>query len=283
MGPTALGGAAYQISIFINTQLASTLAVGSVSFLYYADRLMQFPLGVLTLALATAALPALSRMVTKGDMDNFQLTFRSTLSLQFFITIPAMTGLVVMAQPLVELLFERGEFNSFSSLQTARALWAYSLGLPFLSGASLIARAFFSLSDTKTPAKISAISLFLGLIMAVGLIFPLKHVGLALASSLTSIINFFWLLKLLKRHNFSSFKPLFKETANYCLWALIMGLLLWPLYNTNYFSEVNKLLRIIFGLFFGPFVFFGLALIFKCPHINILKQLIERFKRKILN
>jgi putative peptidoglycan lipid II flippase len=265
MGPSALGAAAYQISVFVNTQLASLLAEGSVSFLYYADRLVQFPLGVFSIALATAILPAMARLRAQGSDAEFRTMFREALGLQFFITIPAAAGLMVMAEPLVSLLFERGSFGPESARQTACALWGFALGLPFLSGASLAARAFYSLSDTKTPAKTAAASLALGLVFALLLLGPLKHAGLALASSLASLVNFLWLAILLKKRGVLEVLPFVRDALRSLLYAALMGAVLWPLYHSSLNAKSPAL--IIAGLILGPMVFFGAARLNRSPNL----------------
>jgi putative peptidoglycan lipid II flippase len=280
MGPAALGGAAYQISILINTQLVSFLPEGSVSWLYYADRLVQFPLGIFSIALATAVLPALAHQSAKGDEEGFRKTLQQTVGLGFFITIPAVAGLIVMSRPLVELIFQRGEFDSQSAFNTTRALWAYVLGLPFLSGVSLMARAFYSRSNTKTPAIVASVSLAVGLAAAVGLMFPLKHVGLALASSLTSVVNFFWLALLLGRREGLNLWKMAKEALMYALGALIMGLALWPVYNCSIETDFERLWRIAVGLIAGPAIYFGLALAAGSYHLEPLKEFWARRKNR---
>jgi putative peptidoglycan lipid II flippase len=260
--------------------LASFLAEGSVSFLYYADRLVQFPLGVFSLALATAMLPAMSRQIALGNHDEFRDMFQKTISMQFYITLPAMVGLVVMAEPLVALLFQRGNFGLESTVQTAKALWAYALGLPFLSGASLAARVFYSLKDTKTPAKVAAISLGLGVIMAIILLFPLKHVGLALASSLASVINFTWLALILRKKGNLKLFLFVKDAAQSCLLALFMGAVLWPLYFHDYFAPLSAALKVVLGLAIGPLVFFGLSMAIKSQNLAPLKSLKSKIMKK---
>jgi putative peptidoglycan lipid II flippase len=211
-------------------------------------------------------------------MAEFEAVYLSSLGLQFFITLPALVGLVVMAQPLVELLFQRGQFGPLSTRATTEALWGYVIGLPFLSGTSLTARAFFSLSDTKTPAKIAAVSLVLGLLMAFGLMWPLKHSGLALASSLASLINFIWLNRTLGQRQGYNYRPLFREISLYTLWALLMGVFLWPLYNLEFFKNLSPLISVITGLILGPIFYFSLAAIFKCPHLKPLGQIWHRIR-----
>ena len=279
MLPAALGGAAYQISILINTQLVSFLPKGSVSWLYYADRLMQFPLGIFSIALATAVLPALSKQSAAGDDAGFKKTLQQTSGLQLLITIPAMIGLMIMSRPLVELLFQRGNFDPKSSTETAKALWAYVIGLPFLSGVSILARAFYSRSNTRTPAIVAAISLALGLLAALALMGPLRHVGLALASSITSVVNFSWLAILLRGREGFALKPLAWEAAKYLIWALIMAALLWPLYKDPVATDLGRLWRVLAGLIAGPGIYLGLAVVFRCPHLAPLKAMMGKLKR----
>jgi putative peptidoglycan lipid II flippase len=284
MGPAALGGAAYQISVLISTQLVSFLPKGSVSWLYYADRLVQFPLGIFAMALATVILPELSRKKAANDFDGFKETLKSGLDLQLFITYPAMVGLTVMSQTLVELLFQRGNFDPESSRQTAKALWAFVLGLPFLSGVSVMTRAFYSSSNTKTPAVVAAISLALGLISAIILMKPLRHVGLALGSSITAIINFVWLAWLLRGKGWLAIRPVVMMSIRYFLWAILMGLAIWPLYLTEISSTSARFWLIVLGLVLGSMLYFGLALVFNSPHVqiikNITKKLIAKFHKE---
>ncbi|MDR2460215.1 MAG: murein biosynthesis integral membrane protein MurJ [Deltaproteobacteria bacterium] len=282
MAPTALGGAAYQLSIFINTQLASFLEEGSVSYLYYADRLVQFPLGVFSLALATAILPALSQHIAKGNTEEFKELFQKTLKLQFFITLPAMIGLMVMAGPLISILFERGHFDSLSTSQTSLALWGYALGLPFLSGASLAARVFYSRKDTKTPAKVAAISLGLGLIAAIALLFPFGHLGLALGSSFASMVNFSWLCLSLRKKGDLILGPFIKDAILSSFLALIMGAALWPLYHHGYFASLSLIWKILLGLIVGPIIYFAMGYLLKSPNLAPLREICTKIKRKFI-
>jgi putative peptidoglycan lipid II flippase len=276
VGPAALGVAAYQISIFANTQLASLLPDGSVSFLYYADRLVQFPLGVFTLALSTAALPALAKARAQNSMAEFETVYRSSLGLGFFISLPATIGLMVMGEALVSLLFERGQFGPAHAVATAKALWAYAVGLPFLSGISLAARVFFSLGDSKTPAKIAAVSLAIGLALAAGLMWPMGPAGLALGSSLASAVNFIWLSRALSQRRGGDYRAIYREIAVYSLWAVLMGLFLWPLYYRPELAGLSPFAKTLIGLILGPAFYFGLAYRFNCPHLAPFARAIKR-------
>lgn len=196
--PVILGGAVYQINIVVGTLLASFLPEGSVTFLYFADRLVQFPLGVFAIATATAVLPSLSRQAAAGAFDALRDTFRNTLQMVFFIALPAMTGLIILREPIVTLLFQRGEFDAAATRLTAQALLYYSLGLGAFSAVRIVAAVFFSLQDTRTPVRMAGISIMANIILGVVLMKPLAHGGLALATSLASMLNLALLVRALR-------------------------------------------------------------------------------------
>lgn len=281
MGPAALGAAVYQLSIFINTYLGSYLPEGSISYLNYADRLMQFPLGIFAVAIGTAVLPALARQNACDDQEGFVQSARFALGLSFFITVPAMVGLLVLALPLVIFLFQRGEFTFQSSLGTAIALQAYVFGLPFLSGAGILARVFYGRGNTRTPALVGIGSLTVGTTAALILMWPLQHMGLALASSITSIVNFFWLYSLLlSRETAFPGREMLKEVVSYFLLAGLMGLAVWPLAAwafaaSNFFDLAWRTLA---AVFLGVAVYFILSLVTHRPHVV---YFVDRIKRKL--
>ncbi|NVM24562.1 MAG: murein biosynthesis integral membrane protein MurJ [Desulfobacterales bacterium] len=200
MLPTIFGSAIYQINQLVGTLLASLLREGSISYLYYADRLVQFPLGVFAIAISTAVLPSLSREAADGDFDRLKETLSHALRLTMFITIPSMVGLIVLREPIVRLLFQRGAFDSFTTIMTARALLYYSLGLWAFAALRVFVSAFYSLQDTKTPVKVAVVAMVLNFVFSVILMrTPLQHGGLALALSLASTLQLCMLIFLLRR------------------------------------------------------------------------------------
>ena len=279
MFPAALGAAVYQLSVFINTILASFLPGGSIPWLYYADRLMQFPLGIFTMAIGAAALPALSRLAASGDRAGFLSSAQFALTLSFFITAPAMAGLIALAEPLVAFLFERGEFTRESTLGTAQALKAYALGLPFLSGSGILARIFYSRRDTRTPTLVAAGSLAFGCLAALALMGPLKHQGLALASSLSSLVNFIWLYILLVRRDrdFPRARPA-AEIAGCFVLAVLMGAAVrpladWALASPGFASLAGRTISAVAA---GIGLYFGLAILTRRPQVGPLVRLLRR-------
>ena len=197
--PAVFGLAAVQAMVFVNTLLASLLSPGSISFLYYADRVMEFPLGVFGIALASAALPTMARQAAAGEMGDFASTLGFTLRLSLFIAIPSTVGLVLLREPIVRVLFERGEFAAADTAATAAALAAYAAGLAGLSGARIVAQAFYAVGEAGTAVRIGIAAVAVNIVAAIALMVPLAHVGLALASSIGGYVNLGLLLWVARR------------------------------------------------------------------------------------
>jgi len=197
MVPGVIGTAVYQISVFIDTAFASFLPTGSVSYLFFADRLVEFPLGIFAIAIGMASLPSLSSLASQGRMEELRKTLSFTFRLVCFFSIPAMMGLIFLKTPIIHLLFQRGHFDTTATTMTAKALFCYSVGLWAIAGVRTLVPAFYSLQDTWTPLKIALICLGVKVVLNSTLIFPLKHAGLALATSLSSILNLILLSRVL--------------------------------------------------------------------------------------
>ncbi len=199
MLPVIFGSAVYQINILVGTLLASFLPGGSVSYLYYADRLVQFPLGVFAQALATAVLPSLSRQAAADDHSGMGETFGHAMSLVLFVTIPAMVGLIVLREPIVALLFERGAFDRQTTRLTSDALLYYSIGLWAFSAVRIVVSTFYAMQDTRTPVMTATVAIIANIVFGVILMGPMAHCGLALATSLASMVNLGLLVFMLRR------------------------------------------------------------------------------------
>src|SRR3954447_10170296 len=181
--PGAIGAGVTQLNLLISTALASLLPGGSVSYLYYADRLNQLPLGVVGIAVATAILPPLSRQVRTGDQAGAMATQNRGVELALLLTLPAAAALVVLAQPIMTVLFQRGAFGATDAEATAAALAAYAIGLPAFVLVKVLAPGFFAHHDTATPVKIAIAAMATNLILTLVLMQFWAHVGIALALS----------------------------------------------------------------------------------------------------
>lgn len=274
MGPAVIGAAVYQLSIFINTVLASFLPEGSVSYLYYADRLVQFPLAMFAFSMGTAMLPTLSREAAAKDISKFKETLRFSLRSVFFVIFPASIGLIVLKKPIIALIFERGAFSAASTHYTAQALFCYALGLVFFSGIRILATAFYSLQDTLTPVKIASFCLIFNVILGILLMIPLKHAGLALSTSIVALINVILLSwKLIKKIGPLWDSAFFYALVKSSLAAMIMGVCIW-LFNQHANISYLKLLALEIPL--GIMIFFCSAYLLKCSELFSILKLVRR-------
>jgi putative peptidoglycan lipid II flippase len=189
MAPAVLGVSVAQISLLINTIFASFLESGSVSWLYYADRLMEFPAGLLGAALGTILLPSLAKTHASGQTEDFSALLDWGLRLTLMLTLPASLALAMLAVPLLSTLFQYGAFSASDVLRTREALVAYSIGLSGLILVKVLAPGFYARQDIRTPVKIALITLALTQIMNFAFIGWLKHAGLALSIGLASCFN----------------------------------------------------------------------------------------------
>lgn len=199
MLPTVFGAAVYQINTLLVTLLASFLPAGSISYLYYADRLVEFPLGVFGLAVSTAALPSLSALAAARKDQEFGVALRSTLGLTLFISLPAMAGLMALSEPIIRLLFGRGRFDPQAVQATAQALVAFAAGLPFTALARPLVSAFYARENTRTPVLVAAGCVVVNVGLGALLMRFFAHVGLAAAVAAASAANYLALSVLMRR------------------------------------------------------------------------------------
>lgn len=189
MIPSLFGASVGQISVLLNTVFASFLAVGSVTWLYYSERLAYFPLGVFGVALATVVLPHLSRQHVMQSKQGFSSALDWGLRCNLLIGIPASITLLILSGPLVMSLFHYGKFSLHDVLMTQQSVMAYALGLQAFMLVKVLSAAFYARQNVRTPVKITLLVLIANMMLSAALVWPLAHVGLALASSLSSWLN----------------------------------------------------------------------------------------------
>jgi len=199
MIPAAFGMAVAEINVFVDTLLASILPEGSVSYLYYGNRVVQFPLGVFGVAVGIAALPSMSGEVAEGGPGKLVGLVSHALRLTLFISIPSTVGLIALAGPINNVLFERGQFDETARVGATIALVMYAVGLAAFAGVKVVVSAFYALKDTATPTKVASYCMALNIALNLILMEPMKHGGLALATSISSMVNIGFLLWLLGR------------------------------------------------------------------------------------
>ena len=206
MGPAVFGVSIAQINFLVDTFIASFLQPGSISWLYYADRLMEFPLAIFGIALGTVILPTLSRHHAKGDAEMFSATMDFALRNVLTATIPAAVGLCVLAEPLMSTLFQYGKFDSHDAEMAAAALRAYAFGLTGFIMVKVLAPGFYAREDTRTPVRVGLIAMVTNLIGCLALSGLFEHAGLALATSIAAFVNGGLLLRQLIR--MEAYRPL---------------------------------------------------------------------------
>jgi putative peptidoglycan lipid II flippase len=281
MLPASFGAAIYQINIFIGTILASLLPTGSVSYLYYADRIVELPLGVFAIAIGTATLPSFSDQVAQGRIEELKRTISFTLRLILFITIPATIALIALRVPIISVLFQRGEFSAQATMLTAQALLAYAVGLWAFSVIRIIVSAFYSLQDTRSPMKAAIVALIVNALFSVALMFPLKHAGIALATSIASAVNVGMLWVILKRRVGTILDSEFtRSVAKTSLASLVMGAvifiigLLTPWHTSGPFSA--RLIYLVLCVVGGGIAFIAAACLFRSSEAMLMLGALRR-------
>ncbi|MCP5151995.1 MAG: murein biosynthesis integral membrane protein MurJ [Chromatiales bacterium] len=189
IGPALFGVSVSQINMLLNTLIASFLTTGSITWLYYSDRMVEFPLGVFGIALATVILPSLSGRHATGSTEAFSSTLDWALRLVVLIAVPSTLGLVVLSEPILATLFRYGAFSADDVLMSARSLEALALGLLGFVGVKVLAPGYFARQDTRTPVRIGIMAMAANIVLNLVLVWPLAHAGLALATALAAYVN----------------------------------------------------------------------------------------------
>jgi len=281
--PQLFGVAVYNLNILVNTQYASFMPQGSISYLYFAERLIEFPLGIIAVSIATVLLPSLSSHVSKGEYEKFRQTYSYTLRLMLFILIPALVGLIVLRVPICNLLYQRGEFSYAATIFTSQAIFGYALGLWAVGGIRITAPAFYAMQDTKTPVIIAFIAFIVNAVFGYVLGFKLGmlHTGLAVASSISSILNFILLFYLVeKRVGDIKVKEILTLAAKLIVISLIMGAVVWKFsgiieWNDSGFAW-EKIGVLAGSILLAGAVYFSLAKLLRVEESDYLFGMIKR-------
>lgn len=272
--PRLVGSGVYQLNVLIDTFCASLSAIvgaGGIAAIYYANRLIQFPIGIFGLALASAILPALSSLAAGGNTAQLKKTLVFSLENILMAMIPASVVLVVLASPIIRVLFERGHFDAYSTAITSTALAFYALGLYSFGGSKILVTTFHSLQDTRTPVKVAAVCLVLTALLNFLLMRPMKIGGIALASTISSSVNFFLLFYLLKK----KLGPLESQFRTFILKILlaggIMAAAVWGLKAGFRYANEIIMLAVAMG---GGMVVYGM-----CCYVLGVEQAAKVFKK----
>ena len=280
--PGVIAGGITQINILIGTIIAS-LQEGAVSYLYYADRVYQLPLGVVGIAIGIVLLPDLSRRLGAGDTDGVDESQNRALEFSMLLTVPAAAALVVMPFPVVQVLFERGAFNAADTYATAAAVAAFGLGLPSFVLIKVFSPGFFAREDTRTPMIFAGISILTNVVGSLLLFSQIGHVGIAVASSVAGWINAILLIvTLMRRGQYTPDARLKQRLPRILLASIAMGAVLWAVmtYAGEFFvASVTLELRIavlVALVALGIAVFFAMA---EATGAARLRELMNQFRR----
>lgn len=285
MGPSVFGVGVYYLNLTVSNILASLLPQGSVSYLYYAQRLFEFPQGIITVSVAQAVLPSMSRQAAAGETRQLMDSLRFGLRITLFITIPAMVGLMVCATPVFSLLFMGGEFDYAKAIKSAEALRYYSLGLAMVAMVRVLIPAFYALKDTRTPVFTAFAAFLLNAALSLLLMGPLLHGGLALATTISAGGNMILLYIMLRRKigSFGGGKILFSGLKTLTA-SLPMGLLVWYGVTLADWSQSGH--KVIKATVLGASICSGTLLFILMAHLigcEEIRDAGELFRRKFRN
>ncbi|MES3151615.1 murein biosynthesis integral membrane protein MurJ [Sphingomonas faeni] len=227
--PAAAGAGAVQINLVVSTALAAALLpAGSVSYIYFADRLNQLPLGLIGIGLGTVLLPTISRQLGRGEDAEAMATQNRGMELALFLTLPATVALIVCGGPIIAALFQHGKFTAAQTLPTAQALAAFSIGLPSYILVKVLTPGYYARSDTRTPVRYATMSMVVNLVLNLAFIKPLGHMGPPLATAIASTVNVAMLYRtLVRRGHFVPDARLVRRTWRLLVAALIMGVVMY--------------------------------------------------------
>ena len=280
--PAAAGAGAVQFNLLVSTGLAySLLPAGAPSYIYYADRLNQLPLGLIGIGLGTILLPTITRALGRGDDAAAMETQNRGMELALFLTLPATVALVTCGTPIVAALFQSGQFTAADTVQCAQVLAAFSLGLPAYILVKVLTPGFYARHDTKTPVKFATWSIIVNLALNLALIVPLQQIAPALATAIASWVNVALLYRgLRKRGHFIPDSQLFKRTLRLTLAAVLMGVAIWlagdvlaPYTTGDRLTRTLAMIALVSG---GALVYLIAAFGLRAYRISDIKALVRR-------
>lgn len=274
MAPMFISLSVAQFNLLVNQNLASGLPEGSISALRLAQRIMQLPVGVFAVSMATAVFPTLTLQAAKEDKEAFGRTLNMGLRMILLISIPAGVGLMAVGRPLISLLFQQGKFDFKDVIMTSQSLSCYSLGLFAYSLQQVLLRAFYALKNTVTPVVVGVCSVVLNIILSLLLVEPLKHQGLALAYSLAGVANILLLLAILRKNVDLDVRPLLKTTlvaflASLSMYLAVRGTIIILAPILTFADKVNHFIIVLTGIGIGMLVYFVVVWLCDLEEIRI--------------
>lgn len=281
MAPGVFGAAIFQVNILVSRGLAFALNESAATLLYLANRLMEVPLGVFTIAISTVAFPVMSRLVARGEIEAMGEEFRRSILLAMHVALPAAVGLAVLGRPIVGLLFERGAFGAADTDAIVPVLWIFCAGLPFYSYATLVTRAYHAMKDMATPVRVAGGAFVLNLVLSLLLMRPFGVNGLALASNVAIAVQTVvlqWILS--RRAEALAVRRLWRGLSGVVLVAAVMAAVVaagrWGLAHVQMPDVVRNAMAVGVLIPAGVGVYFGLAMGLRIEGLEELRELMRR-------
>ncbi|MFQ5866574.1 MAG: murein biosynthesis integral membrane protein MurJ [bacterium] len=275
MLPATLGLSVSQVNTVVDAICASMLREGSVTALYYANRIMQLPLALFGTAIATVALPMMSRSVAARNMQELKDTLSLAFRMILFTIVPASVGLIILGNPIISLLFERGRFTSQATQSTSWALLFYSTGIVAYAGVKVVASAFYSMQDTRTPVRVASIAMVANIVLNLILMRILDVGGLAFATAIAAFINLLILLFYLwKRIGRLVSKKVVLSLAKILLASSAMGLAC--IYSSRFLGQINKLIQVVGTILICLGIYILVTHLLRCEEIKYVWKITTR-------
>jgi len=277
LAPVFIGVAVNQVNSVVDKTLASTLVEGSISALNYANRLNSFVMAMFISSVASVVYPMLSKLSSENNKEKFTESVVKSVNSVILLVIPISVGAIVLATPIVELLFQRGAFDARATKMTAIALVFYSIGMVGFGLRDILGKVFYSLQDTKTPMVNGAIAIIMNIVLNVLLIKYMEHAGLAFATSISGIVCILLLFRSLKKRiGYYGEDKIIKSTIKSLIASIIMGVITWFVYEC-----ISNVVGLILSISVGVIVYGILIIIFKVEELNIIINFINKKVRKI--
>ena len=285
IAPGVVGSGIYQINMMVDTILVSLVGTGAISWLYYANRLQQLPLGVVGAAISVALLPILSKYLKNNQIEEARQTQDKAVEYGVLLSFPAAILLIVLAEPIVSLLFQHGKFTSLDAIKTSQAVMAYSIGLPCYVITKALMPNFFARGDTITPVKYSAVVFIANLSFILLLMGKYGHVGISIATTLSAFVSLFqYIYGLKKREYWFVSNILIKKIIKICFVSVFMGIIIWAInsqiyMNYLYISNSKKYL-FIYLLLLGVLALAIFLIMAKIIHILDFDEILKTIRSK---
>ncbi len=280
--PGVVGSGVIQLNIVIGTIIASFLPVGAISHIYYADRLNQLPLAIFGIALGIVLLPSLSKAIKQSDQETANNIQNRSIEFSLLISLPSAIGLFILAEPIIQILFERGAFVAEDTFYTAKVLSYFALGLPAYIIIKVLVSCFFAREDTKTPLYISIVSVITNVLLSLLLIGSMREMGIAIATAISAWVNALLLYLFLAIRNHMKFDDLLVSNSIKILLSSSLLFVAIYLLNGLFFTNIsgNSVLLnstlLLLMIFLAIIIYFGLVIMLKVLSVNQLREYLKK-------